>query len=78
MLKVTLAVPLLIVKSPVKLAPPISAVDTPVIIYGIIIPSATRVVVKVKVTEPPSFIDDTELVNSYVGRIGASVVVLVA
>jgi hypothetical protein len=66
-LSVTLAVLPLIVKLPVKLAPPISLDVMPVIVYGISVPSATLVVVIVKVTDPPSLTDATELVSKYLG-----------
>src|SRR6056300_1483227 len=69
-LNVAVAVLLFTVKLPVKLAPPMSALNTPVIVYGTVVPSVTFVVVNVIVNELPSLTDATELDSEYVAAAG--------
>ena len=71
-LNVAVAVLLFTVKLPVKLALAISAVVTPVIVYGTVVPFATFVVVNVITNELPSLTDATELDSAYVATAPAS------
>ena len=57
--------PLDTVKLPVKLAPPMSALLTPVIVYGTKVPLLTLVVVNVIVNDPPSFTEAVLALNAY-------------
>ena len=63
-LKVAVAILLLTIKLPVVLTPPISLDDTPVMVYGIDVPSTTPLVVNVIIIFSPSSTDATFLVKS--------------
>lgn len=67
MLNVAVAKLELTVKLPVNEAPLMSAVLMPVMVYGTNVPLATLVVVKVNVTDPPSFTLAADLDKEYVG-----------
>ena len=74
---VKLAALLLTVKLPVREAPSMSALDTPVIVYATPTPSCTSVVVRLTVKLLPSFTDDALALTVYVGSRLVSLIVTV-
>ena len=56
------------IKFPVKFAPPMSALCTPVIVNGTTVPAFTFVVIKVMLNDPPSLTLEVDRESVYVGE----------